>query len=385
MTLAGLDRRRFLKEYWQQRPLLIRQALPGFRCPLSAEELAGLALEPDVESRIVSGSVDAGWTLRHGPFENRDFTTAAERGWTLLVQDVEKHLPDLAWVIDAFDQVPAWRVDDLMISYAAPGGSVGPHIDAYDVFLLQGAGRRRWFIDERTAGRRAEHVTAGLRLLEGFEPTREWVLSPGDALYLPPGIPHHGVALDECLTCSVGFRAPALGDILAEVAEELESAGAPEPLLGDPRRREPDHPLEIDPETLARARQQVRRLLQSDRLLDQALARTLSRAKPGFLELDGSGEERTTPLPPGTRLTRNPALRCSLLPPSGESPGRLYLNGEPVILAPSCYPLARTLSAERHTLVADLEPCLGRPEQQSLLQWLLDSGYWYTGERNAIE
>jgi len=194
--LGGLTPERFLAEYWQKRPLLVRQAIPGFKSPLSADELAGLACEPEVESRLIlekGGSRP--WQLEHGPFEEERFATLPESHWTLLVQRVNHWVPAVADLLDHFAFLPSWRLDDIMISYAADQGSVGPHTDQYDVFLLQGAGRRRWQIDASVTDESPLLDHPDLRILAQFHATDEWVLEPGDLLYLPPGLAHYGVAL----------------------------------------------------------------------------------------------------------------------------------------------------------------------------------------------
>jgi 50S ribosomal protein L16 3-hydroxylase len=172
------------------------------------------------EARLVSGGFPAhDWRVRYGPFRAADLTTLPDRDWTLLVQDVEKHYPPLRAVLDRFDFLPRWRIDDLMVSVAAPGGSVGPHIDQYDVFLLQAQGRRRWQISEGLAAGWLDDVE--LKVLESFEPEQEWVLEPGDMLYLPPGVAHHGVALDTGMTWSIGMRAPSAADLFQGFGEWL--------------------------------------------------------------------------------------------------------------------------------------------------------------------
>jgi len=220
----GLDEAGFLARYWQRAPLLLPQALPGFRTPLPPEELAGLALEPDTTPRLIRRATDGAYTLEHGPFEERLFETLGARDWSLLVTDVEKHLPELAAWLAPFRVVPDWRLDDLMVSYAPDGASVGAHVDEYDVFLLQASGTRRWSI-ERDADRadaRAHVAEGDIRLLAEFAPTDSWDLEPGDILYLPPGVPHHGVAVgDDCTTWSIGFRAPSAADIVMHVAERI--------------------------------------------------------------------------------------------------------------------------------------------------------------------
>ena len=211
---AGIDAEIFLRDYWQKRPLLMRNALPGFTSPLDPDELAGLACEPDVESRLVIEAGDPPWQVKHGPFEEDDFGGLPADGWSLLVQDVDKHLPELAVIADRFDFIPSWRFDDLMVSHAPPGGSVGAHLDAYDVFLVQGAGQRTWSIGPRPAAPQWK-AGAQLRLLTNFAAQSTWTLSPGDALYLPPGVAHHGIAGAGCMTWSVGFRAPSHQQLVA--------------------------------------------------------------------------------------------------------------------------------------------------------------------------
>lgn len=376
--LRGIDRNAFLRDDWQQRPRVFRQALPGFSPPLGGEELAALAMESDVESRLVEGAAESGWRLRHGPFVEQDFLDTPETDWTLLVQDVEKHLPDLVWIVDAFDMLPSWRLDDLMVSYAAPGGSVGPHVDAYDVFLLQGMGRRHWWIDDRPECARQETQTGGLRLLARFTPNRDWILEPGDVLYLPPGIPHHGVALDACTTWSVGLRAPSLGDTLAELAEVLESENRAQTPFADPRRAHADHPLLVDVRTRRSVRQQLRRLLQDDQLLDHALAQCLSRSKPGFMDM-GAGSSLTDMLdgaPASAVLRRNPAVSFALLPGDGDRAASLYINGERFDLPGASEALVEQMTVARDISVKALDPMLEDPIGRQLLEQWVHRGYW---------
>ncbi len=221
--LGGLNRKDFLKQYWQKKPLLIRQAFPDYQSPLSAEELAGLACEEGVESRLVLEQAgDVPWQLRHGPFVESDFTSLPESHWSLLVQAVDHHIPELACLLDEFNFIPNWRIDDLMISFAQTDGSVGPHLDNYDVFLLQVQGKRHWHINDNEYTE--ENFISGmeLRLLENFESKQDWILEAGDMLYLPPGVAHHGVALDDCMTFSIGFRAPTQKELLSTFNGQLD-------------------------------------------------------------------------------------------------------------------------------------------------------------------
>ena len=213
---------RFLRDIWQQRPLLIRGAFAGMSSPLTPEDLAGLACEELALSRIVVHERrQHRWTLRSGPFTEPDFAKLPATHWTLLVQDVDKWDADVAALLARFEFLPSWRVDDVMVSYAVDGGSVGAHVDQYDVFLLQGQGRRRWQISTDAHAPTSFRDDSELKLLRQFTPTHEWLLEPGDMLYLPPGVPHHGVAEGACLTLSIGMRAPAIAEMVADFAGYL--------------------------------------------------------------------------------------------------------------------------------------------------------------------
>jgi 50S ribosomal protein L16 3-hydroxylase len=253
----GMPAADFLRDYWQKRPLLVRNAFPGFVSPLSPEDLAGLACEEAALSRIVAHEREHDrWLLRHGPFPEEMFPTLPDHDWTLLVQDVDKWDADIAALLPAFDFLPRWRIDDVMVSFAAPGGSVGAHVDQYDVFLLQAQGHRRWQVDaSESMGKGAPPVhfrlDTELKLLQRFTPSHDWVLGPGDMLYLPPGVPHHGVAEDACLTFSIGMRAPAAAELLGDFVDTLASE-ADDTL----RYRDPDLAPAVDPNEIDAASMQ---------------------------------------------------------------------------------------------------------------------------------
>ncbi len=249
----GMTPEAFLATYWQKHPVLIRQAFPGYTAPLTPEDLAGLACEEAALSRIVQYDRprDA-WTLRTGPFEESDFPGLPQRDWTLLVQDVDKWDPDVRALIPHFAWLPRWRMDDVMISFAAPGGSVGPHIDQYDVFLLQGLGQRHWQIDARQNPPTAFREGVELKLLQQFSASHDWVLEPGDMLYLPPGVPHHGEAVTACLTLSLGMRAPSHAELISDLADTLLLGLPDEQRYADPDLAPARDPYEIDAAALAR-------------------------------------------------------------------------------------------------------------------------------------
>jgi 50S ribosomal protein L16 3-hydroxylase len=217
--LGGLSAREFLARHWQQRPLLVRGAWPGLRDPVTVSDLFRLAARADCESRLVAR--DRGrWRLEHGPFRVTRLQAMPARGWTLLVQGVNLLAPAADRLLRAFRFLPYARLDDVMASYAADGGGVGPHFDSYDVFLLQGRGRRRWRISRQRD--LALDPRAPLRILRDFRADAEWVLEPGDMLYLPPGVAHEGTALGPCVTYSIGFRSPAARELGAEFLAFLQ-------------------------------------------------------------------------------------------------------------------------------------------------------------------
>ncbi|ATE62481.1 cupin domain-containing protein [Thauera sinica] len=248
--LGGLSPRQFLEEYWQKKPLLIRQAVPGFTGMLSRDELFDLACDPDVESRRVARQ-DGEWQLEHGP-QTRGRLRGKRHPWTVLVQGVNLWVPDGDRLLHHFDFVPQARLDDLMVSYAVDGGGVGPHFDNYDVFLLQGMGRRRWLISDQDDRTLVED--APLRILRNFRPTHDWVLEPGDMLYLPPHWAHDGIAVGECTTYSIGFRSPTAQELgtgflgwLQERLGWLQERLGLEGLYSDPDLRLQAHSAEIAP------------------------------------------------------------------------------------------------------------------------------------------
>ena len=261
----GMAPEEFLRDYWQKRPLLIRNALPGYVSPIEPEDLAGLACEDGVLARLIEhDKAGDGWKVRHGPFAEDDFPGLPDHDWTLLVQDVDKWDADIRALLAHFGFLPRWRIDDVMVSFAATGGSVGAHVDQYDVFLLQAQGRRRWQIDASPEPPLEFRADVELRLLRAFHPTHDWVLQPGDMLYLPPGVPHHGVAEDACLTISLGMRAPGAAELLGDYADSL-AAEAPDALrYTDPDLQPPADPFEIDDAAMHRVVDALRQLRMDD-------------------------------------------------------------------------------------------------------------------------
>ena len=249
-TLApSFDPVSFMRRNWQKRPLLMRGAFRNFENFIDLQTLSSLALREDVESRLIRRHARR-WRVDHGPLENADLAAMPSRNWTLLVQDIQHHLPDAWQLLRAFNFIPDARLDDLMISYAAPGGGVGPHYDSYDVFLIQAHGRRAWRVASQFDRRIRRDVP--LKMIHPFDAEHEWILEPGDMLYLPPGIAHDGVALDECITLSVGFRAPRSYELALAFLQELGASHEFGAMLRDPELKATRSPARIDTKLIAR-------------------------------------------------------------------------------------------------------------------------------------
>jgi 50S ribosomal protein L16 3-hydroxylase len=254
--LGNLSPAQFMRRYWQKKPLLIRGAIPGLASPLTRDELFALADRDEVESRLITHARNK-WALEHGPFARDELPSLKQRAWTLLVQGVDLHDERARMLLERFRFVPDARLDDLMISFATDGGGVGPHFDSYDVFLLQVHGKRRWRIGKQ----RDLTLEPGLplKVLQHFEPDAEWLLEPGDMLYLPPQIAHDGIAEGECMTCSIGFRAPSATELTSQFlyhfAEKLAERvdGAQGANVSDPRYRDPQQPAVTQPAQLPAA------------------------------------------------------------------------------------------------------------------------------------
>jgi 50S ribosomal protein L16 3-hydroxylase len=332
--LGGLSAREFMKRHWQRRPLLVRGAMAGFTPPLTRTELFALAARNDVESRLVRNGSRGGRSLAHGPIARSSLPPLRQRGWTLLVQGVDLYDDAAHALLDEFRFVPNARLDDLMISWASDGGGVGPHVDSYDVFLLQASGRRRWRIARRYDA--TLDARAPLKVLRRFVPEQEHVLEPGDLLYLPPNWAHEGTAIGgPCMTCSIGMRAPQRGALAAELVQRIAETHDDALLYGDAGQRATATPAAI-PRALAEfATDAVRRLASQPGAVARALGEVLSEPKPRVWF-----EKRTTRWHPGAvALDR----RTRMLYDSTH----VFINGESVPVRGPDATLLRRLADER--------------------------------------
>lgn len=368
-----LDRESFLADYWQRKPLVIRQAVPGFVPPIDADELAGLALEVDIESRLVE-QLAGHWRLLHGPFDEHDFHRDAP--WTLLVQSVD-HISDaVADLRKLVDFIPQWRVDDVMVSYATDGGSVGPHYDNYDVFLLQGEGQRRWKIGQRCDQSSAHLEHDELRILANFEQQDEYLLDPGDILYVPPGIAHWGVAQGECTTFSIGFRAPRVNDLLSRRVDHVLENLDTEQFFCDAGRSIAARPGEIVATDIDKALETLSQALQQ-KVEDTWFGELVTEAKAALP--DDLPEESIAEL----LATAAAAGHIDLAPESklawqeGSAMIAVYANGTTLKCAPEALPLVMQLCANWCLQGSELSRALDNDHHRKLLEALAEQGCLY--------
>lgn len=320
-VLGGLSAQSFLSQYWQKAPLLVRSALPDLGDLIDGDDLAGLATEEAVESRLVTAN---DWKLRHGPFYEDDFAALPERDWTLLVQAVDHWVPDIAALFDHFRFIPSWRLDDIMLSYSVPGGGVGPHFDHYDVFLIQLSGQREWRIGQSCSEADDRREDTELNILAQFEEQERWVLEPGDMLYVPPGVAHWGTAISEGITCSIGFRAPSRAQVWSEFAHFMAEQDSDFERYSDPDLKARSNPYRLSDADIDRVQNLLTKLTTDRQAITEWFGRYMTEPKYGDSSVDEPGftaEEikQQLQLQP---LLRNRAGRLAFVP------GQLFIQGQ---------------------------------------------------------
>lgn len=365
----NLDRAEFLARHWQNAPLLIRGAIANFVPPITSDELAGLALEEAIESRLVEQR-DGEWHLHHGPFRKRDFKR--ECPWTLLVQAVDHICPEVAELHRLVDFIPRWRTDDIMVSYATDGGGVGPHYDNYDVFLLQGEGHRLWRLGQHCDDATPLVPHDELRLLAHFDTAAEYLLEPGDMLYVPPGIAHWGIAQGECTTFSIGFRAPRISDMLSRWTDELLEHMAPEQFFRDARRSPAARPGELHSRDMEHAIAQLRHALDqqhADRWFGELVTEPRYTVEPQPAELEA-----------GLALLRRgasciePSTAAKIAWQQGRHGLTVFANGQSMDVTASALPCLMALCAGQPLSGESLDNALVDPDTANLLANLLQHG-----------
>ena len=363
--LGGLSAREFLRDYWQKKPLLIRGAMPDFSGLLSPKELIALACGEDVQARIVTRR-QGKYELLHSPFSAKDFRGRDRTDWTVLVQSVNHHLRSAEDLLKAFSFIPHARLDDLMISYAPRGGGVGPHFDSYDVFLLQGMGHRRWQIS--TQEDRTLIEDAPLRILKKFRPEQEWVLAPGDMLYLPPHCAHNGIAEDDCMTYSIGFRTPAYQELLEQFLIYLQDRICVDGMYSDPDLKPQKHPSEIGQAMLKQVTSAIRQVRWDKEDVANFLGCYLSEPK-AHVYFDPP--ERPLTLRKFISLLKTRGVVLDMKSQLLCNDNTVFMNGEPTPVSQEDYVVLRSL-ADRRELPA-LESC--PPGLAEMLHRWYEDGY----------
>lgn len=385
MINLQIDIKTFLSEYWQKKPLLIRQALPKVTTPLSGDELAGLSLEDDVESRLVfeTPGVAPFWQLKTGPFVEDDFKTLPKTHWTLLVQGVDRLIPEVASLLDAFDFIPQWRVDDVMISYAAEQGSVGPHYDNYDVFLYQAVGRRKWLLTTQHCHPSNYLSDVPLRIMDQFIVEQEYILEPGDMLYLPPHVGHHGISLSNaCMTYSFGYRSYQVEEMWSSVGDYLSEHLSSPMLYQDPNWANNDASVSIPSTAWLNAKQLMQQVLEQDHMMKTwfgCFVTCLDAAAEQQLPMPLDDDERgdLSSFMDGLMVSKG-LLRdaCCRFAYHQEGELQLFINGSEWNTDGMIPELVHYVANHRELTLSNLRPYLDREEHQLflyelwILQWL---------------
>ena len=338
--LGGLTVEEFLRDYWQKKPLLIRQAVPGFKGLLDPQQLINLSCKEDAQARLVKQSRDK-WQLAHGPFDKNNMANLRGK-WTVLVQGVNNVLPKGSDLMQQFNFIPHARLDDLMVSYAPKGGGVGPHFDPYDVFLLQGLGHRRWQIS--TQSDRSLLPGAPLRILQKFNVEQEWILEAGDMLYLPPQCGHNGIAEDDCMTYSIGFRTPTYQELseqfLVYLQDRIEIAGT----YADPDLKAQAHASEISADMLQQVARAIKKVEWDNEDVANFLGSYLSEPKPHIF-FEQPSKPLSSTLFEQARNTRGISLNLKTQMLCYDS--TVFVNGESYQVGKGSFLVLRTLADTR--------------------------------------
>ncbi|MEH6529967.1 MAG: cupin domain-containing protein [Photobacterium frigidiphilum] len=364
----------FLAEFWQKKPVVIKGGFKDFVDPISPDELAGLAMEEDVDSRYVARNGEE-WDVRHGPLS---FDNTPEDHWSFIVQAANHWHEGAARLVTPFRQLPNWLFDDLMISYSTPGGGVGPHIDQYDVFITQGSGKRHWRVGPKKDDYEEEFRHPELRQIKGFEPIIDEVMEPGDILYIPPGFPHDGYAIETSMSFSVGFRSPKKQELLSSFADFIISND-----IGDVHYHNPSIPARQNSGAILAAEcndleAMMRSLLDHPDLMKQWMGEHLShnRHELDIISSEPPWQKNETYqfLEDGEEFKRLGGLRAFYHP---EQPNVLYINGDKFELPEECSEAAKCLCDEEQVSLPLLGEQLDHPAFLAMLTQLINMGYWY--------
>ncbi|MFT6249125.1 MAG: 50S ribosomal protein L16 3-hydroxylase [Cognaticolwellia sp.] len=375
LDLNQLSQNEFLTKYWQKKPVVIKQGFKNFVDPILPDELAGLAMEEEVESRLVYKK-DEKWQAEFGPFEQ--YEHLGDKDWSLVVQALDNFSEEAAELIEPFRFLPHWRLDDLMASFATAGGGVGPHVDNYDVFICQGSGKRHWRVGDNS---KQTEVVAHEALLhvEAFEAIIDVELEPGDIIYIPPGFPHEGIALEPSMSFSVGFRANSTVSLLSALADHLIDNELGTELLEDADRQAITHSGEITNKDYDSIKNQLNNLLENEQVFKSFVGKFLTNAKHE-LDLMPSEEpferDEVSQLLTIHSIKRLGGLRAFYFEDTIND-GVFYINGEQKNVANEIVPVIKLLCDQSIVTTDELAPWYDNEQFISLMSELLDQGFWF--------
>lgn len=382
--LHGLDADEFLKEYWQKKPLFLKGGFDGWENPVSPDELAGLACEETADARIVlEKGGEYPWQVKYAPFEETDFTSLKASHWSLLVRRVDQWVPDVATLRDRFKFIPSWRFEDVMVSYAVKGGGVGAHVDSYDVFLIQGYGTRQWLIGNKPLRNPELKPLNDIAILSDFQYEWEWSVEPGDVIYLPPGFAHAGTALSDCMTYSIGFRAPPVTELLSGYVEALIERMDPTELYADPDLTLQLEPGQISQSAIDRVEHYLKRLVLDRSVIESYFGKLVTHVVLDSPlpenEVVSSVAELLEILNEGGTLCRTESARIAFVSHPGGA-ATLFVSGEEYFLESGSAIFAKVVSEESSLDITSLGPFVDDETIMNLLLKLVVDGQLYIAD-----
>ena len=367
----------FLKQYWQKKPLLIKQAFTDFEDTISADELAGLAMEQEIESRIISVNNQGDWQVDHGPFE--DFSKYGEDNWTLLVQAVNNWSRPTHNLLSPFSFIPNWRIDDVMVSFSTPKGGVGAHLDQYDVFIIQGSGKRHWQVGapDNTLTNLLPH--ADLKQVSPFTPVIDDITEPGDLLYIPPNHPHKGVSIENSVNFSIGFQAPSSQDLWSSFADNLIDNNLGEQRFSDPERALPETSFTITPQDKQQLKAFMLKNLEQESFFEQFIGQYLTQGHHALeilVPVEDIDEGKLSDILSEPDISFMPVsgLKVAII---NDKQATLFINGESFALESQTLALAEQLAQQKPLSTGEVKKLTVCLKNIQLLTNVLNKGYWY--------
>ena len=374
---GDLTPEKFLKEYWQKKPLLIKQALPNFQGTIEADELAGLAMEQEIESRIIAQNDDKSWLVEHGPFES--FEKFGEENWTLLVQAVNNWSRETDQLISLFTFIPRWRIDDVMVSFSTPNGGVGAHLDQYDVFILQGEGKRRWQVGAPDSSLTTLIPHPDLKQVSEFTPIIDQITEAGDLLYIPPNHPHNGVSIENSLNFSIGFQAPSNQDLWSAFADKLIDEELGSQRFPDPDRAVTDSPYQLKEEDINKIKSFMLEQLADQQLFSQFISQYLTQSHHTLellIPMEAFTTEQVTGFLEDDEIQFTPVSGIkSLVCYTPET--NLFINGDKFQLTDETKELGNILAGSLPMTTEKAKSFMTCLKNTQLLTNVLNKGYWY--------